>query len=241
MTRIVSLAGRGDGLGDDGSYHPRTAPGDVILVGGRVEQGPYHIEPVCRHFGVCGGCQLQHVDDEAYSDFLIDRINGALAAQGIETPQFSTPHISPPNARRRVSLAVERKGRGVQIGFNEAGSHRIVDLRECPVMHPALFALVAPLRALLLTVLPERRRGNVRMTIADQGVDMLLTGVEVEGLAATEAVNAFAEKYGLARLSIDEGFGPSARWEPEPVTITLGGICVAMPEGACPGGMCGMG
>ena len=61
---------------------------------------------------------------------------------------------------------------------------------------------------------------------------MLIAGVEVEGLAATETIGAFAKKHGLARISIDEGFGPTAWWEPEPVTITLGGARVPMPEGA---------
>ncbi len=232
MTRIVSLAARGDGLGEDGSYHPLTAPDDRILADGRIVPGSHHIEPVCSHFGTCGGCQLQHVDDAAYSNFLIDRIASALAGQGVLSPPFDTPHISATHTRRRVSLAAERNKGGVQIGFNEAGSHRLIDLAECSVMHPLLFALLKPLRSLLVSLLPERRRGNVRMTVADQGIDMLLTGVEIEGLAATETIGAFAEKHKLARVSIDQGFGPTAWWEPEPVTITLGGVPVPMPEGA---------
>lgn len=232
MTRIISLAARGDGLGDDGSYYPGVAPGDRISATGQPERGPHYVKPACRHFGTCGGCQLQHVDDDAYAIFLTDRIRGALSAHNIEAPPLDPAHISPPHSRRRVSLAVERWGKKVTIGFNQAGSHHLIDLEKCPVMHPALFALVAPLRCLLVSILPERRRGSVRMTIVDQGVDLLCEGVEVEGLAATEAVSTFAEKWSLARLSIDEGFGPAARWEPEPVTITLGGLPVAMPEGA---------
>ena len=232
MTRIVSLAARGDGLGEDGSHHPLTAPDDLVMADGQIEWGSHHIEPVCRHFGTCGGCQLQHVDDAAYSNFLIDRITSALAGQGVLSPSFDMPSISSPHTRRRVSLAAERNKGGVQIGFNEAGSHRLIDLAECPVMHPSLFALLKPLRSLLASLLPERRRGNVRMTVVDQGIDVLLTGVEVEGLAATETVGAFAEKHRLARVSIDQGFGPTAWWEPEPVAITLGGVPVPMPEGA---------
>lgn len=232
MTCIVSLAARGDGVGEDGSFHPGTAPGDVIRADGRVEPGPHRVEPPCCHFGSCGGCQLQHVDDAAYCDFLIDRIRSALAAQGVAPPPFNTPHLSPPRSRRRVSLAVERKGRNVQIGFNEGGSHRLVDLAECPVIHPDLFALIQPLRSLFTSLLPERRRAKVSMTLVDQGVDVLIEGMEVEGLAATEAILSFARKWELARLSVDEGYGASARWEPHPVTITLGGVPVAVPDGA---------
>ena len=232
MTRIVSLAGRGDGLGDDGSYHPRTAPGDVILVDGRVEQGPHHIEPVCRHFGVCGGCQLQHVDDEAYSDFLIDRINGALAAQGIETPQFSTPHISPPNARRRVSMHALRRGESMRPSFTRASSHQSVEIRQCPVMCMELERLLKPLGEFLAKVGRSRRRVEIQLTLVDQGIDLALRNLSVEGLTENEAMIEFAEKNMLARLSLDEGYGPNAHWEPEPVTVTLGAVAVSFPQGA---------
>lgn len=232
MTRIIGLAARGDGIADDGSFHPLTAPGDTVRADGSIEPGPHHATPPCPHYGLCGGCQLQHVDDAAFAGFLRDRIRSALAAQGIPFDRFLDPHISPPGSRRRVSLTGERKGRNVQLGFNEASSHRIVDLRSCAVIDPRLEAMIPPLRRLLLTILPERRRATIRMTCADQGIDLLLAGVDVDGLAAAEALMAFAEEHRLARLSVDEGYGPSARWEPEPVTVTLGRVAVPLPEGA---------
>jgi 23S rRNA (uracil1939-C5)-methyltransferase len=141
-------------------------------------------------------------------------------------------HLSPPNTRRRASLRAERRGKQVVLGFNEGASHRIVDLRECHVLLPALVALIAPLRRLLAMVMPDRGRATVTLTRADQGIDVLLAGFEVAGLAAIEALNDFAATNGLARLSVDEGLGPSARWCPLPPTITLGGAAVALPDGA---------
>lgn len=232
MRRIVALAARGDGVAEDGSFHAGAAPGDEIGVDGSLVPGPHRRTPSCRHFGRCGGCQLQHIDDTAYAGFITGRIASALAAQGLAMPEIAPPHLSPPYARRRVSLAAERRGKTVFIGFNEAQSHALVDLGACPVMHPALFALIGPLRRLIAAIVPERRRANVRMTVADQGVDMLLSGVEIEGLTATEAISDFAARHELARLSVDEGYGAAARWEPEPVTITLGGVPVPLPEGA---------
>jgi len=232
IKRIIGLAARGDGVADDGSYYASTAPGDSVQDDETIVPGPHRTEPVCPHFGTCGGCQLQHVDDNAYADFLRDRIRSALLAQGISFEQFEEAHISPPRSRRRAALTAERKGRQVLVGFNEASSHRITDLRSCAVLDPRLEDLVAPLRRLLVTLLPERKRATVRMTCADQGVDLLLAGIDVEGLTAPELLLEFAAHRKLARLSIDEGFGPSARWEPEPVTITMGTVPVALPEGA---------
>jgi 23S rRNA (uracil1939-C5)-methyltransferase len=70
------------------------------------------------------------------------------------------------------------------------------------------------------------------MTLADQGPDILLEKVAIDGLAATEMVAEFAATHGLARLAVDDGYGPQTQWEPEPVTATLGGVQVALPHGA---------
>ncbi len=229
IATIVRLAARGDGATNDGRHLPLTAPGDKITDAGEIVAGPHHVVPPCRHFPRCGGCQLQHVDDTAYADFLIERVTGALASQGLGAPEIRVPHLSPPRTRRRASLRVERIGRQVVIGFNEAASHRIVDMRECHILLPQLFALVGPLRALMGQLLAPRRKANVALTWTDQGADVAIEGVTVEGLSAQEALIAFAAEQQLARLSIDEGYGSEPRWEPEPVTVTLGGSAVGLP------------
>ena len=221
VERIVRLAARGDGVTESGRFVPMTAPGDMVAADGMVTPGPHHQVPPCRHFPECGGCQLQQLDDEVYAGFLKDRIASALAQQGLAT-EILEPHLSPPHSRRRASL----KAAGGLLGFNAEASHRIVDMRECHILRPELFALVAPLRRLL------KGRAGVTMTLADQGVDLLLEGVTVEGLEATEAMIAFAREQGLARLALDDGYGAQVIWEPEPVTISLSGVPVALPIGA---------
>jgi 23S rRNA (uracil1939-C5)-methyltransferase len=225
---IVRLAGRGDGVGESGRFYPLTAPGDRVGPDGRVEPGPNRRVPPCRHFPECGGCQLQHVGDAAYGMFLRDRIASALAAQGVPIPDILAPHISPPSSRRRASLRFERGG---ALGFNAEASHRVIDIRECHILRPELFALVAPLRGLLRTLKPSATAG-LRLTLADQGVDLLLEKVEADGLASAQALGDFAREHGLARLALDDGFGAETHWEPEPVTITLGGVKVPLPHGA---------
>jgi 23S rRNA (uracil1939-C5)-methyltransferase len=229
---IVRIAARGEGVTASGRHVAMTAPGDIVGDVGIITAGPNHQVPLCRHYGTCGGCQLQHMTDAAYATYLTDRITSALHAQGLDAPPIATPILSPPHSRRRVALRALKRGKQVTLGFAQSGSHTLVDLRECPVMHGALFALIPPLRKLLGTLLRDKRGADIRMTVTDQGVDVLIAGVEVEGLAATEAVIAFAAANRLARLSLDEGYGPTARWEPDPVTITLSGVAVALPEGA---------
>jgi 23S rRNA (uracil1939-C5)-methyltransferase len=120
----------------------------------------------------------------------------------------------------------------VQIGFNAEKSNRIIDMAECHILDPRLFALVAPLRRLLGTLLKGKGTAEIRLTLADQGVDVDLSGVKAEGFNAAMALTDFAQSQGLARLSLDEGFGPEVRWEPQPATVTLSGKAVPLPIGA---------
>ncbi len=232
MSLVLRLAAKGDGVTEDGRHVALTAPGDEVAIDAEITPGPHHVTPPCRHFPKCGGCQLQHVDDATYAEFLIDRVIGALASQKLDLPEIRAPHLSPPKTRRRATLRAERIGHRVVLGFNEAASHRIVDLAECHILLPELFALVAPLRKMLAPMLKRGRAAEVSLTWTDQGADVLLTKVEAEGLEASEAITAFAAEHRLARLAIDDGSGAQSWWEPEAVTVTLGGVAVPLPAGA---------
>lgn len=226
---IIRVAARGDGVTGDGRHFPLTAPGDRIGADGIVHFGVHHAMPPCEHFPACGGCQLQHLDEESYADFVTARVTGALAGQGVAPGAVLPPHISPPMTRRRASLRAARAGKRITIGFAEEGSHKLIDLQMCAVLDPRLFGLLAPLRRLLGEILPDKRAAHVRMSLTDQGVDLLLEGVKVSGLAADEALGDFAREQGLARLTIDEGDGAQTRWEPEAVTVSFGGAPVGFP------------
>jgi 23S rRNA (uracil1939-C5)-methyltransferase len=226
---VVRIAARGDGVTASGRHVAFGVPGDVLLDDGALAPGPHHQEPPCSLFPRCGGCQLQHADDQAYRDYLVSRISGALAQHALQA-EIRTPHLSPPLSRRRASLRALRAGGRIVIGFNERGSNRVVDLTECHILRPELFALVAPLRALLAPL--HGRAGEVQLALADQGVDVLLTGFTSEGLEGAEALSTFGHAHGLARLSLDSGMGPETLFEPEPVTVTLAGRAVPFPVGA---------
>ena len=227
----MRIAARGEGVTETGRHAAFAVPGDTLADDGSVVPGPHHQVPPCRHFPECGGCQLQHVDDEAYRAYLASRIEGALAQHGLTT-EIRAAHLSPPHSRRRASLRALKLGQRAVIGFNSERSHQIVDLAECHILRPELFALVAPLRGLLGDLLKPRRGGEVQLALTDQGVDVMLKGVGVEGLEAIERLTAFCTGQHLARLSLDQGLGSEAFYEPVPVTVTLSGKAVPLPVGA---------
>jgi 23S rRNA (uracil1939-C5)-methyltransferase len=224
MTPILRVAALGDGVTADGRHAALAAPGDLLNDDGGVIPGPHHQTPPCRHFPQCGGCQLQHLDDESYAGFVADRVASALDGQGLSAP-LRAPLVSPPDTRRRATLHADK---GL-LGFTAAQSHAIVDLRECHILTPELFVLVAPLRSLLQR-LGLKRRADVHLTLSDQGADILVTGFAPEGLKAAETLNDFCAKHGVARFAVDGGDGAETRWEPQPVTITLGGLPVGLPH-----------
>ncbi|MFM5916191.1 MAG: class I SAM-dependent RNA methyltransferase [Novosphingobium sp.] len=244
----IRIAAKCDGITASGRFAWGVAPGDLLREDGSLEWGPHHVEPPCRHFGRCGGCQLQQLDEQTLEEFVSSRVTNASASQELGAERIAPPHLSPPGARRRVSLRAESSQGRVVIGYREAKSHRLVELSECPVMLPEFVALLGPLRKLLIALGSGAKgtrggQGNgrhthaklaadVEMTMADQGIDLAIKGVTVEGLAATEALTDFARAHSLARLVLDQGYGPEAVWEPEPVTIALSGISVPFPPGS---------
>ncbi len=227
---IVRIAARGDGITSDGRHVALSAPGDIIESGGGLLHGEHHIEPVCPHFNLCGGCQLQHVDDHSLRQFVKQRIENALHGQDTLLPIFADSHISPANSRRRVSLRSSWAGKTFQLGFSSEKSHRILNISQCDVMTSKLFSLIDPLRVFLKPLIDRRRNVQIKMAEIDQGIDILIENWTPEGLEQIEGLIDFARGNQLARLSVDDGLGPVTQWEPEPATITLSGVAVPYPH-----------
>src|SRR4051794_500571 len=228
---IVRIAARGDGVTPSGRHVPFGVPGDALLDDGALAFGPHHQEPPCRHFPECGGCQLQHADDEAYRGYLVSRIETALAQHDLTT-EIRAPYLSPPNSRRRATLKAMQAGQKVLIGFNAEQSHRIVDMRECHILRPELLELVQPLRELLSGMLQPKRVAEIQLILIASGVDVQLKGIPAGRLTEIERLTSFAMDYQLARLSIDRGLGLDTLYEPQPAAVMLSGVLVAFPHGS---------
>lgn len=226
---IERIAARGDGVTGDGRHVAGAVPGDRVRDDGIIIPGPNRAEPPCRHFGKCGGCELQHVAEPALADFVRDRVVGALAGQEVRVGEVLPALLSPPQSRRRAALTALRTGKQVEIGFNAAQSNQIVDMRQCPLLLPELFALIAPLRQLLTTIAQQKRPVKVKLQMLDQGVEVVLEGVKAEGLDAAMALQDFAGTHQLARFAIDQGHGLETLWQPEPPTVRFGDVTVEVP------------
>src|SRR4029078_13206944 len=198
---VVRIAARGDGVTASGRHVPFGVPGDALLDDGALAFGPHHQDPPCRHFPECGGGQLQHADDKAYRDYLVSRIESALAQHELTAP-IRPAYLSPPNSRRRAALKAVKVVQGAGLCFNAEKSHQVVDMRECHILRPELFALVEPLRELLAPMLQPKRIVEVPLTLIDAEADVLLKGIHARRLNEIERLTDFAMKHDLARLSV---------------------------------------
>lgn len=232
MSPVIRIGARGDGVTADGRFVPFGVPGDTLSDDGTLVHGPDHQDPPCRHFPDCGGCQLQHVADPAYADWAVARIVHALSGAGVTPAEVMPVHLSSPRSRRRASLRGVKRGGQLVLGFNAEASHRIVDIRECHVLLPGLFALVAPLRGLLSAALRDGQGAGVTLTMTTTGIDLLLSNVAATKLGDIERLTAFADAHDLARLSVENEGGVEIIAERRTPLVRLGGVDVALPPAA---------
>ena len=231
-SEVIRIAARGDGVTRDGQHIPMAAPGDRLDPAGGLIWGQHHQTPPCPHFDECGGCDLQHLDDETLADFVRDRVVGALAGKDVIPSEVRPVHLSPRASRRRATLAFQRDKSRLTMGFHSSGSHRIVDVKQCLIVTSRLHDIILALRGLLKSWPQKRMSGAVELTEVNQGIDLLISGLTLDNLAAHEALNDFAQSHKLARLAVDQGYGPETLWEPDPVTISFARLPVNFPHRA---------
>lgn len=257
---IDLVGGRGDGVGrapvklgwetrERPVFVPYTLPGERVRARPETDRGEGvsaspielleasadRVEPPCPHFMTCGGCALQHWADAPYADWKRDQVRGHLRRVGLGEAPVDAPVRSPPGSRRRADLAARRLRSGAVLGFHERQGNRIVDVAECPVLEPALQAVLPGFRAALGERLAEGETAELELALLDTGVDALLILPHAPDLAAREAWAELAATLDLARLSVrrsGEGFD---RTEPlaarRPALVRLGGVDVTPPPG----------
>ena len=237
---IESVGARGDGqasLDGEAVFVPFTVAGDRVLA--RIESrrgdglaaglievlepGPGRETPPCAHFGRCGGCSLQHLDDDSYTVWKRDLLVSQLARHGLgEIPVLPLVRV-PPASRRRASFAFTRSKGVALVGFNGRASHTVIDVERCPLLEPALAAILPHLRSMLAAIVPAGTGGDVVVTLTEGGLDVLVEAEARLDLFEREKLAAFTEAADLARLTWRKpgaGFAdPIARRRPAEVNF----------------------
>jgi len=240
---IARLGHRGDGVVDaaDGPvYVSYTLPGETVEVEPwpghpdrrqllRVDApSPERIAPICPHFGVCGGCAVQHWDLARYRDWKRDLVVTALRQAGLDAPVGDLVDAHGEGRRRAVFHARRGTKDILHVGFAAASSHHIVAIDHCPILAPGLDGALEAAWAIAETLGATAKPLDIQATASDAGLDIDVRGSGPLTTPQSIALARLAESRGLARLT-RHGELVARRATP---TVRMGRAVVALPPGA---------
>jgi 23S rRNA (uracil1939-C5)-methyltransferase len=195
VVTVQGLSPEGLGIADINGRRlvvPGALPGERVKVrlrrrGRRREQGvlievlesaPERVQPCCPHFGVCGGCTLQHMDPVAQLALKEQHLreqfwqHGQLQAEAWLPPVFEDPW----GYRRRARLGarfVEKKNR-VLVGYRETRGHFVADLSRCVTLHPLVGERIALLRDFLNQLAARRHIPQIEVAVGEADVALVI-------------------------------------------------------------------
>lgn len=233
---ILRLGHHGDGIADGPVFVPLTLPGEVVsgvrdgsqLTDIRIiTPSSDRVQPPCRHFKSCGGCQVQHASDAFVAEWKQQIVASALAAQGIAA-NLRPILTSPEKSRRRATLSAKRTKKGALVGFHARSSDIVVQIPDCQLLDDRLLAGMPVAEALAIAGASRKAALSVTMTMSESGLDVVVSGGKPLDGQLRVVLAQVAEKHDLARLTWEDEIIAMRR---SPVQV-FGSACVVPPPGA---------
>lgn len=166
-----------------------------------VHPSSQRVQPPCPHFGVCGGCAMQHLEPSAQVAVKQRALEDALAHIGrLRAGQILPPLRGPDlgyRHRARLSVRLVPKKGGVLVGFRERSSSYVADIRQCLILPPHVSALLLPLRGLIEGLSCPGRIPQIELAVGDQVTVFCLRHLEALTSADLDHLRAFARKHGI--------------------------------------------
>src|SRR5205823_3434492 len=167
------------------------------------ERSPARVEPLCPHFGVCGGCSLQHLEPSAQVASKQRVLEDALwHIARVRADQLLAPIHGPAwgyRERARLSVRYVPKKGGVLVGFHERKSSFVADMTTCPVLPQRISAMLPALRALVDSLSIRDRLPQIELAAGDDGSNaaeaLILRILAPLSPADEQALVAFAERH----------------------------------------------
>lgn len=227
VVKVTAIGARGDGLASDDAtgqpvFVPFSLPGETLSVkllqtksaGSEaqplelIEASSERVDPPCPHFGLCGGCQLQHWQQDAYQAWKQERLKTSLERAGFADPLLRPLVQAPEHSRRRATLSAEKPRKGaVRLGFRARASSQLVHIESCAILRPKLFESLEPLRHFAERLLEPGESAKFQLCETDSGLDLQLLTDRKSKAPDMLAVSELVEVCDLARLV----------WNDEPV------------------------
>jgi 23S rRNA (uracil1939-C5)-methyltransferase len=240
---IIRVAHRGDGVAETPAgpiFVPYTLPGETVEVESipghpdrrhllRVETAsPERIEPFCPHFGICGGCAIQHWTAPHYREWKRSLVVEALAQAGLDAPVDALIDAHG-DGRRRATFHARLGARDIlEVGFAALRAHHIVGIDRCPVLAPSLDGAIPAAWAIAEALKPQNKPLDIQATATDAGIDMDVRGSGALNAARMGVLARLAATHKLARIT-RHGELIAQRATP---TVMVGRAHVTLPPGS---------
>jgi len=241
---IVSRLGhRGDGIAETATgpvFVPYSLPGETVTAAAvpghpdrrqliRVERpSAERVTPVCPHFGVCGGCAVQHWESSRYRDWKRDLVVAALTQAGLTATVEDMVDAHGEGRRRAVFHARRGQQDILQVGYAAPRAHHIVPIDRCPILAPELAGAIEGAWALAEALQPIGKPLDIQTTATDGGLDVDLRGSGPIKAAQQAALAVVAQRHRLARLT---RHGELLLQRSAP-TLRMGKATVTLPPGS---------
>jgi 23S rRNA (uracil1939-C5)-methyltransferase len=213
---IARLGRHGDGIADTPAgpvYVPYTLPGETAevdawpghpdrrLLIGVATASPDRIAPICPHFGICGGCALQHWVTARYREWKRGLVTETLEQAGLAVPVDDLIEAQG-NGRRRAVFHARRGTHDVlEVGFATLRAHDLVAIDRCPVLAPGLNGAIEAAWAIAEALGPMRKPLDIQVTASDTGLDVDVRGSGPLTAPRISELSRVAERHRLARLT----------------------------------------
>jgi len=165
------------------------------------DESAQRVVPRCRHFGVCGGCRMQHLDAAAQVAVKQRALEDALWHLGKVRPQRILRPMQGPawryRQRARLSVRHVAKKETVLVGFHERKSSFVADIASCEVLPRNVSELLLPLRALIGSMATRDRLPQIELAVGDGVTALVLRHLEPLPEGDLALLRAFASEHGI--------------------------------------------
>lgn len=183
-----------------------------------LKASPDRVTPMCPHFGVCGGCSMQHLDPDAQVAAKQRVLESNLWHLGrIKAGQLFSPIYGAPwgyRQRARLSARLVPKKGGVLIGFHERKSSYVADMRQCEILPPQVSALLLPLRELVSALSICKAMPQIEVAVGEYVTALVLRILEPLTSADEDLLRAFADRHGVVFYLQSKGPATAYRFYP---------------------------
>jgi 23S rRNA (uracil1939-C5)-methyltransferase len=190
------------------------------------------VEPRCAHFGVCGGCSMQHIDPAAQLAFKQRTLEDDLWHLAQLRPQTMLRPLAGPHwgyrHRARLTVRLVHKKGGVLVGFHERGSSYVADMRSCQILPPHVSALLLPLRALIGSMSAPDRMPQIELAVGEQATVLVLRHLLPLSDGDRALLRDFAAAHRVQWWS--QSGGPQTVAPLDPEAAALAPLGYALPE-----------